>query len=69
MIERHSTRLSVRRQCRLLEVDRNRLDAAVTGPRNADMGVCRLIDEIPLRALALSVASLRRRSCQAFKAG
>jgi len=59
MVERASTQLSVRRQCQLLEVNRNRLDVPPAGPCQGDLEVCRLIDEIHLRAPAFGARMIR----------
>ena len=59
MVERGSDQLSVRRQCQLLAVNRNRLDVPPAGPREEDLEVCRLIDAIHLRAPAFGARKIR----------
>ncbi len=59
MIDRTGIQLSIRRQCQLLDVNRNRLDVAPPGPRNEDLEACRLIDEIHLRAPAFGARKIR----------
>ena len=58
MVERGSDQLSVRRQCELLAVNRNRLEAPPKGPRKEDLEVCRLMDEIHLRAPAFGARKI-----------
>ena len=59
MIERANTQLSVRRQCQLLEVNRNRLDPPSPKSSEEDLAVCRLIDEIHLEAPAFGSRKIR----------
>ena len=59
MVERGGSQLSIRRQCQLLAVNRNRLGATPPGPRAEDMETCRLIDEIHLRAPAFGARKIR----------
>jgi len=42
-----------------VEVNRNRLDPPSEGPRDEDLGVCRLIDAIHLRAPAFGARKIR----------
>jgi putative transposase len=59
MIERANTQLSVRRQCQLLRVNRNRLDPPSPKSSEEDLAVCRLIDEIHLEAPAFGSRKIR----------
>jgi putative transposase len=59
MIERDITQLSVRRQCRLLAVNRNRLDPPSPASSEEDLAVCRLLDEIHLEAPAFGSRKIR----------
>lgn len=59
MVERASDQLSVRRQCQLLAVNRNRLDPPRSGPHEKDLETCRLIDEIHLEAPAFGSRMIR----------
>lgn len=60
MIDRDSTQLSVRRQCQLLKVNRNRLDPAPPLHRGEDLEICRQIDEIHLQAPCFGSRKIRR---------
>ena len=59
MIERDSIELSVRRQCQLLAVNRNRLDPPSSELNPEALAVCRLIDEIHLEAPAFGSRKIR----------
>ena len=59
MIDRTGNQLSIRRQCQLLVVNRNRLDPPAAGPRDEDLEACRRIDEIHLRAPAFGARKIR----------
>jgi putative transposase len=59
MIDRTGSQLSIRRQCQLLAVNRNRLDVSPPGPRAEDLEACRLIDKIHLRAPAFGARKIR----------
>jgi putative transposase len=59
MIDRTGNQLSIRRQCQLLVVNRNRLDPPPAGPRDEDLEACRRIDEIHLRAPAFGARKIR----------
>jgi putative transposase len=59
MIDRTGSQLSIRRQCQLLAVNRNRLDVSPPGPRAEDLEACRRIDEIHLRAPAFGARKIR----------
>lgn len=58
MIEREGTQLSIRRQCELLAVNRNRLDPPERNNQE-DLAICRLIDEIHLEAPAFGSRKIR----------
>jgi putative transposase len=58
MIE-SDTPLSVRRQCQLLEVNRNRLAPPPPKLTDDDAAICRLIDEIHLEDPAFGVRKIR----------
>jgi putative transposase len=58
MIESDST-LSVRRQCQLLDVNRNRLAPAASRFTEEDAALCRLIDEIHLEDPAFGARKIR----------
>lgn len=60
MIDRDSTRLSVRRQCELLEVNRNRLEPPRHARSHEDLKICRLIDEIHLQAPSFGSRNVRK---------
>jgi len=59
MIDRTGSQLSIRRQCQLVDVNRNRLDPPSGGPGDGDLEVCRLIDAIHLRAPAFGARKIR----------
>ena len=60
MVERGSHQLiSIRRQSKLLEVNRNRLDPAPAGPRGKDLDLCLLIDRIHLEAPGFGARKIR----------
>ena len=58
MIESDTT-LSVRRQCQLLEVNRNRLTPPPAKFTDEDAALCRLIDEIHLEDPAFGARKIR----------
>lgn len=58
MIERDGCQLSVRRQCELAGVNRNRLQPA-SNPREGDLELCRLIDAIHMKAPAFGSRKIR----------
>lgn len=59
MIERDSHQLSIRRQCELMGVNRNRLESPVDNPGVGEFELCRLIDEIHMRAPAFGSRKIR----------
>ena len=59
MIDRDSHQLSIRRQCTLAGVNRNRLTAPTDNPGPAEIELCRLIDEIHLIAPAFGSRKIR----------
>lgn len=58
MIERDSCQLSTRRQCELVDVNRNRLQPA-SNPREGELALCRLIDAIHMKAPAFGSRKIR----------
>jgi len=60
MIDRDRNQLSVRRQCQLLKVNRNRLDPAKHHCSSQELEICRQIDEIHLKAPAFGSRNIRR---------
>lgn len=59
MIERDSHQLSIRRQCELADVNRNRLDSPPDNPGARELELCRLIDEIHMKAPAFGSRKIR----------
>ncbi len=59
MIERDSRQLSIRRQCRLLQVNRNRLEVGPGEIRSRDLELCELIERIHLEAPAFGARKIR----------
>lgn len=59
MIERDSHQLSIRRQCELVDVNRNRLDSPPDNPGARELELCRLIDAIHMRAPAFGSRKIR----------
>ncbi len=49
LVERDHPALSVRRQCELLGVNRNRLNPQVPAPDEAELHLCRILDELHVR--------------------
>jgi putative transposase len=60
MIDRDSPQLSVRRQCELLKINRNRLDPPKQVRSVEELKICRHIDEIHLKAPSFGTRNLRR---------
>jgi hypothetical protein len=59
MIERDSHQLSIRRQCELADVNRNRLNPPPDNPGARELELCRLIDEIHMKAPAFGSRKIR----------
>lgn len=59
MIEKTNISISIRRQCQLLELNRNRLEASRQKMNEDDLSLCRLIDEIHLQAPAFGARQIR----------
>jgi len=59
MIERDSHQLSIRRQCELADVNRNRLDPPPDNPGARELELCGLIDEIHMKAPAFGSRKIR----------
>ena len=60
MIDRDSTQLSVRRQCDLLKVNRNRLEPPGHGRSQEDLEICRLIDKIHMEDPSFGSRKVRK---------
>jgi putative transposase len=59
MIERDSDQLSMRRQCSLVGVNRNRLAPPLDKPGAVELKLCRLIDEIHMKAPTFGSRKIR----------
>lgn len=59
MVERDSDQLSIRRQCALVGVNRNRLTLVTTPPGAMELKLCRLIDEIHMKAPTFGSRKIR----------
>ncbi len=59
MIERDSDQLSIRRQCELVGVNRNRLVPPPDTPRAEELKLCGLIDRIHTKAPAFGARMIR----------
>lgn len=59
MVEAREAQLSVRRQCQLLGVNRNRLEPPPPRSSGEDLELCRLVDEIHLEAPAFGARKIR----------
>ena len=59
MIERDSDQLSIRRQCELVGVNRNRLVPPPDNPGAEELKLCRFIDEIHTKAPAFGARKIR----------
>ena len=59
MIDRDSHQLSIRRQCKLVDVNRNRLEPPPDNPGARELELCRLIDEIHMIAPAFGSRKIR----------
>ena len=59
MIDRDSHQLSIRRQCELVDVNRNRLTPPPDNPGAREIQLCRLIDKIHMIAPAYGSRKIR----------
>lgn len=60
MVDRKESKLSVSQQCRLLAVNRNRLEVKSRHDRQADLEIRRLVDEIHLEAPYAGTRMIRK---------